>query len=290
MHYLLLAISTITAAGKSVIFKKVGTSSSSLRQLLLSNFILNFVAAMIPFASIGFNIFKLFNISLYSLIFSVIIGLCIILTYISQIRAMAEGTVSASLLVFACGFLIPSIFSHFFLDEKISLIQLICIFVLLGGLFLVVNPEKNAKFSAKWFFYAFASMFGTGINAVFQKLHQRSEYAGEISSLLTLAFLIAAILLIIPYFFVHKQKNEPNVSLRSVGVSSLSGLFAGTVTFMNLILISKIPAVVLFPVYNIGSLVISGIISAIIYNERISKKQLVGFIVECTAILMIGIF
>ena len=62
------------------------------------------------------------------------------------------------------------------------------------------------------------------------------------------------------------------------------------VNFINLSLSGKLPSVILFPVYNIGSMLLSSLISAIIYKDKPTKRQGIGFAIGIVAILIVGIF
>ncbi|MBE6541970.1 MAG: hypothetical protein E7672_05940 [Ruminococcaceae bacterium] len=290
MEYLLLVLSTITAAGKSVIFKRIGTDSSSSRQLFRSNMITYIVASLIPIAAAGFNFSKWINMSSYSFGMSFVFAACIVFTYVTQMRAMALGTASSTLLVYSCGFLIPIFYGAIFLDEKISLVQIFSIFILLGALILIINPEKNGKFSVKWLVVSLMSMCGTGTTAVCQKIHQRSEFASEFPMMLALAFIISAAVVLIILPFIPAKKEDKSITKKDIGTASLSGFFVGVVNLLNLSLAGKVPAVILFPTYNIGSIILSGIICAFMFKEKNTKKQIIGFIIGCVAILLIGLF
>lgn len=292
MLYILLAISTLTATGKSVIFKKIGVStSSSPRQFLKLNALSFPVAAIIALATIGFHLEKLFSISSYSFIMAVLFALTIIFTYLTQIKAMSLGNASSTMIIYSCGFLIPIFYGAMFLNETVSLVQIFAIGLLILSLFLIINPEKHTKISFSWILFSVLSMTGSGMLAVLQKIHQASVYKDEFSLLLSWEFLIAGVIIAILTLFTKKEENTPDVSLKKDGLTAiLNGGFLGVLNMLNLRLSGKLPAVILFPVYNIGSLVLSGIICAILFKEKNTKKGIAGFIIGCIAILLIGLF
>ena len=59
--------------------------------------------------------------------------------------------------------------------------------------------------------------------------------------------------------------------------------------FLNLSLSGKLPSVILFPIYNIGSMLLSSIISSIIYKDKPTKRQSVGFVLGIVAIFIVGV-
>ena len=68
------------------------------------------------------------------------------------------------------------------------------------------------------------------------------------------------------------------------------GVCVGALNLLNLNLSGKIPSVILFPIYNVGSLLLTTVISSVIYKDKISKRQSVGFVIGIVAILIVGIF
>jgi aspartate carbamoyltransferase regulatory subunit len=70
----------------------------------------------------------------------------------------------------------------------------------------------------------------------------------------------------------------------------ISGLCVGIVNILNLYLSGKIPAVIQFPVYNIGNMILTGVLGALIFREKHTIKQFIGFGIGCLGILLIGLF
>lgn len=290
MKYILLALSTLTAAGKIVIFKKIGVDSESMKQLLKMNGISFLIGAFMAVAATGFHFEKLIHISSFSFCMSLMFAASMIITYISQMIAMSLGTSSSTMLIYSCGFLIPVFFGTVCYHEKISIIQILAVFLLLAALFLIINPEKGTKLSVRWLLFSVLAMTGSGTIAVLQKIHQRSEYAGEFSLLLSWSFLITGAILFVIMSVLPKTEKRERITEREAINAVISGVFIGLLNLLNLRIAGKIPAIILFPIYNIGSLILSGIVCAIVFKEKNGKKQIIGFAMGCVAILFIGIF
>lgn len=292
MLYLLLIISTLTAAGKTTVFKKIGVTSSSVKGLTFSNAVSFFIAAIVAMSTTGFNIKSMLNISPFTLLIAVIYTLVSCITYFTQMRALSLGTASSTMLIYSCGFLIPIFYTYFAYNEPISLIQVIAIIVLLVALFLIINPQKGDKFSFIWVIFSVLAMSGSGFTAVLQKIHQRSDFSNELSLLLTLSFLLSSALMFV-LSLITKDKTKTEVRIinkKIILTATVSGIFIGILNYLNTFLAGKLPSVILFPIYNIGSIILSGIICAFLFKETNTKKQILGFIIGCIAILFIGLF
>ena len=270
--YFVLLGATLAATGKTVFMKKMGTSSNSTYNLISQNAVSFAVAALISLMILKFNFNKLINISSYSLKMSLLFALCVIFTYLTQIKAMSLGNSSATMLIYSCGFLIPIVFSKFYYGEEITLIQYVGVLLLLPALFLIISP-KGGGFSLKWLIFSVISMTGSGLTAVLQKIHQNSKYKDEFVSLVTLKFTFAAIILLVIIAFTIKKVKESKPQPKELRVSATNGIYIGVLNTLNLRLAGKLPAVIVFPIYNIGSLVLSGIILSVLYKERLTKKK-----------------
>lgn len=290
MLYFLLAISTLMATGKSVVFKKIGVDSKSLRQFLRFNGLSFSVAALTALALSGFDFNTLFRLSPYSAVMSVLLALSITVTYLAQIKALSLGNSSATMLIYSCGFLIPVVFGAVSYKETLSVADLFAVVLLIISLFLIIAPEKRTKISFKWLLLSLIAMTGSGCTAILQKIHQHSPFADEFMGLSILEFIVAAIILSLLTFLAPKVSQCRRLTRKEGAVGALNGIFLGVLSLLNLNLAGKLPAIILFPVYNIGSIILTGILCTILYKEKNTPKGIIGFAVGCIAIMMIGVF
>ena len=68
------------------------------------------------------------------------------------------------------------------------------------------------------------------------------------------------------------------------------GFCVGLQNLLSFMLAGRLPAVIHFPIYNIGSIVLVGFGGRLFYGERLSRMQLIGFAIGCAAIVCIGLF
>ncbi len=290
MLYLLLVTVTLLQSGKTVLFKKIGVDSRSSKQFFRLNG-LSFGVATVIAAIISFilnpSVFK--DTSFYSVWMSALFALSSLATILAQMKALSLGTTSSTMMIFSCGFLIPVIFSAIAYEEKISVIDIFALALMLIALFLIINPDKKAKLSVKWLVYSLVAMTCSGTTAILQKIHQHSSHAHEFLGLSVSEFLIACLLLLGLYLFAPKASEYKPMEKGELSFGLINGFFVSVPSMINIFLAGKFPAIIMFPIYNIGNIVLSGIIGGIIYREKNSKKEIFGFILGCIAILLIGI-
>ncbi len=288
MYYLLLVITTLVSTGKILLCKKIGVTTSSPKNICLMNSAVLFIAFLL---SVGVVIISgnEFKISPFSLTLAVIFAFSILLSQLFEIKAMSMGNTAVTTLVYSCGFLIPVFAGALFWNEPISFFQIIGIVILLFALFLIVNPREFKPASFMWYIYSLIALFFSGLSAIIQKTHQKSQFAEELPSFLVCAFLISSVIAIILYFVLPKTQEKLPSAKVFIRISAISGIFAGALNFLNLILAGKIPAVIQFPIYNIGSVVLTGILGSLIFRENNSRQQKIGFAIGLVAILIIGL-
>ena len=289
MNYILMILSMFMSVGKALTCKKIGGSSNNFRELMATNSGVFFVAFLCVLITVADELNVIFHASSYSVVLAIIFALVMVFTQVTQSIAMAKGSSSSTVLIYSCGFLIPVVWSSIVLAEPISAYQYAGIAILLVALYLIVSPDKNAFFSAVWLVFALLAMTGSGVTAIIQKVHQHSDFAHELRVFLIYTFAFGAIFSFILAHLPTGDKKTAGKSRGRLTISVVSGLFVGLLNVLNLMLAGKIPAVILFPVYNVGGMIITGIAGALIFKEKNTPKQIGGFVIGCVAIGIIGL-
>ena len=288
MDLLLLFAVTATATLKALICKRLGTDGGGTRKLLLTNAVI-FLVATAPvlcsaLASGGFRL------SPYSALMAGIYASVMIFTQLCQITAVRYGTASMTSLIYAAGFLIPIVFSFFAFGEEITPWQGVGVLILMVAVYMIVGPKGGGRLSLLWLLFALLAMLGSGFTAVVQKLHQYSDYAQELPSFLVAAFLMAAFACFLLHFLFRREGGEVGrITLRRAAFPVFSGISIGMLNLMNLMLAGRLPSVIHFPIYNVGSMILTGVLGAILFRERHKPMEIVGFAIGCVAILIIGL-
>lgn len=293
MKYLLLILATVCASSKAIICKKISHGSGRVRDVLFLNaniFAIGAITILICHIS---KIKSFFEISTFSFILALIFAAFLLFTQITQIFAMSHGLISLSSFIYSCGFLVPIFYSAIFLDESVSLYQILGIALLIVSLVIILPPDRDGRFSFAWLSLAIASMLGSGANAVIQKIHQSSDFKGELVPFIFYAFLFASVLSFIFSIFGKKDTGFKNSSLyskkSSVILMLIGGIVVGGLNVVNLKLAGTLPAVIHFPVYNVCSMILTAVLGKILFGEIIGKRKLMGYVAGLCAICVIGL-
>ena len=296
IYYFLLVLSTLMSTGKAIFCKAIGTEGGSKKEKALLNFKAFAVAFLVALLVTIKDIGRLFEISAFSFILSIFFGLSVAITQIFQSKALGQGPASTVTLIYACGFLIPIFYGLFFWDESVSVFQWLGIALLLFSLMLCLLKKEKYRKSSSWIPFAVAAMLGSGTSAIFQKTHQYSDFSSEISFYLVFCLFFSSVFTGVAYLVTKEEKNAKKEAVdkkraffKSFIIPACLGICVGLLNFLNLILSGNLPSVILFPIYNVGSMLLVILLSAIIYKDKMTALQKVGFFLGIAAILIIGL-
>ncbi len=289
--YWLLAITTVCAAGKAVICKKLGSGDKGSRSVFEWNSGIYLIASLVAFLSLYPNFGNLFTTSLPTLLLAVLFAALLLFTQVTEVKAMSLGSVSMTILIYSGGFLLPILYGYLFVGEGISLTRGCGIVVMAIAMSFIIRPRKEGGTSVPWLIMSCLSLVGSGMVAVTQKHHQSTTYASELANFVTLGLFLAAILSFLLAFFKRSRaESKPApLGIRDIGFILVSGLCIGVQNLLNLYLAGKIPAAVLFPVYNIGSMILTALFGAVVLKEKHRFSQWIGFVLGCISIGLIGL-
>ena len=314
MDYLFLAIATITNTTNSLFWKRVSTETRSNSLLHAKSAFIFVISSLIVLLWAAVQKTLLVP-SLTTVIIALAFAASRTILQASLLLAMRIGAASITQLIFSLGILFPIVYGAIALNEEISLLQYVGIAFFFLSLTLINNPKADKSFRLLWLSLSLLAATCSGINAILQKLHQATEVSAERESLIILALGFSALFsLVLSLFARHKEgrlaasdtQAEASTPTESADTSAtatrwrdkvrtvlfllLCGLCIGVVSALNFMLAGRLPAVIQFPIYNIGSIVLVGLGGRIFYKEKLTLMQLLGFGIGCIAILFIGLF
>lgn len=294
MIYFLLILSVVTASGKALFGKAIGNHSTTFKQTLLLNFQSFSVSLVCAILFTVHKIGSIFTVSPYTIILALIFSVSVTATQITQSKAMSMGASSSVSLIYSFGFTVPIIYGLFVWKETVSVFQYVGLALLIVALVLIVyKREKSEKKGLSWFVLALLAMLGSGINGIIQKTHQLSSFSGEIDLFLLYTMLFSTVLTGIATLIVKDKtrttEQNPVPLWQRIVLPIGMGVCVCALNFINLYLSGKLPSVVFFPIYNIGNLLLTTVVSAIIFKDKTTVIQNIGLGVGIAAILIIGL-
>ena len=296
MEYLFLVISMISSVSRSLFSKRLCTLTSDLAGFGAVNTLISGTALASAFVY-GLSRMDI-SISTLTLALGVLYAFFTVMAQFSYMRALSGGRVSAVSFFYSCGFLIPTAAGILIWREGITIVGAVGIALLIPAFGLCGASDKAARkenagderldekghlsrFHAEksWIPWAVAAMISSGAVGLIQKIHRSSSAADEVSGFIIVSMGVSVILSVIPLLFsAGSQRSLPVISKKEIIAALICGLCVGVSNIINLVLAGIIPAVIFFPVFNGGVVILSSAAARIFYGERMTGRGIAGMI------------
>jgi len=212
------------------------------------------------------------SISIFTVITGFIFGFLTANSYTNRMKALSKGPMNITLLITTSSMIIPTL-SGIFFGEGFSLPKLCGVIVLLFFIYLSLGTGKGSAFDKSWFLFSLLAFFCQGFIGVMQKIHQASQYKEETEDFLLMAFVFS---MIYSFFMLGKGVKTTKIENKYKIFSVACGVFVFAMNYLNLLLSGMLPSQLFFPLVNGSSIIISTLISVLLFKETLTKKQLIG--------------
>ena len=295
--YILILLAVVCFAGQFAFTKLY---ESSVKQTAITSLVMlietGMIGALLFLFVGGFRI----QITPVSLLFAICFAVVMIPYYMLGIKALSLGSLAVySMFMMLGGMLVPFFYGVCFLNEPISVSKIVGTVLL--SLFMIMQSFSHGdgeetskkKNGGLFIFICIMIFFINGATGVIAKAHQLSEKPIDeisftvISCALTSLFSAFALL-----FACMKNKAIARIRLastlrlRPLIAMSLIGVTAYVGNFLHLKAASTVPASVQFPLVSGGVIVLSAVISAFAFRERLSFKEWIAVGGVCASTIL----
>ncbi len=230
--------------------------------------------------------------SAYTLGLGVLFGLATGFCAILGMAALERGPLSYTNLIISCSMVVPALSGLVLYGEPVSAWQYMGIGLMLVSFSCALEKnDLSTGMSPKWMLTCLGAFLCSGAVGVMQKLHQNSPSKSELGMFLVIAFLVSSILSLGMTFY-YKTSEPITVLQKSKRTKFLvysigSGIGIALVNQINLYLAGVMAAIILYPVINGASMILSTAAGVLLWKERLSKKQWFGIVTGGAAILLL---
>lgn len=282
MQYLMLLIVIIMVTAQNVVTKQYDIMTKE-KNIFLFSAITAFMAMIFFIFISGFKLVFCADYMIYSVGF----GVSYAVSTVAMVLAIMWGSMSITGLVTSYSLIIPTFFGLFALNEKIGIVGIVGIGCLLLSLFLINDVKEEIQFSFKWIVAVLFAFVGNGMCSTIQKMQQIAS-AGKYKN----EFMIVALLIVSCAFvilsLIRKEKIRDGTVL-CVSFGALRGGANGIANLLVMVLAGTIPNVLLFPSVTAGGIVLSFIIAICIYKEKLTRQQLVGYVIGTISVVLLNL-
>ena len=178
------------------------------------------------------------------------------------------------------GVLVPTVLSMLFFHEMPSMLQALGIFGAVAAILMIQLEKGGAK--AKSALGLLILLLGGGSTDAMSKIFEEMGSAAQKNHFLLITFAVALIFCIL----LARSRSE-----RLTAKDAAFGLLIGIPNYLSsrflLLSLSHIPAVVAYPTYSVGTIVLVTLLGRALFRERLSRRQLaaLGVILVSLALL-----
>lgn len=286
MDYVLILLAVTCYAAQFAFTKVYGgmvkqTASTSLMMLL----VIGTTGAVMCFCISGFSV----DFSAVSVMWAAVFALVTIPYYMIGVKVLSMGSLAIySMFMMLGGMLVPVAYGVLFLREAASAGKLLGTVLLTAFIVMQALTQKTPEVTQKaegkqkilFFTLCMAIFFINGSTSVIAKAHQLSVNAVNEASFTTTACCFIAILsaLLLAIFSVKdpgnvKRELTQMLKWRSTGVVAGISIVQQSGNLLLLKAASSVPASVQFPLISGGVIVLSALVSAFVFREKLSKVE-----------------
>jgi len=280
MIYLILAI--ISSSSLALILKQGNVKNSNKAILINANYI---TASLLSFAFIFYK--GSFTISLEALLFAIALGYVFAATFFIYSKAVGLAGTALATLSARLSVLIPVIFSIIFYGESPDIKMIIGFVLTLFTLYLFYLSLKKNNVNTKsnnGYLILLLLLLGIGLVDFSMKIFERNFPIEEKATFVFLIFFSAFIYTLIHIFYkkIRFEKGTFRLGL-------LLGLPNVLAIHFILAALSQLPAIVVFPIQNIGVILFTAIMAYIIWREKINNYGIAALITGIISIILLKI-
>jgi len=294
MGYLFLFIAIFAGTAKSYCGKKTSGYTSSYRDAALANIIRMLLCIVIGFGLIlASGDFKNLIPSRTLLLISLLSGFStavFLVAWLISVRMNAYMMLDVFLML---GVVIPLIASSVFFNEAIKSTQWLGIAVLFAAVLIMCsyNNSIKAKLTPSSLILLLICGAANGISDFSQKLFTKCIPDGSAAVFNFYTYLFAAFTLIIAFAVTRKTGPATDWSnmkkiFRYILIMAIC-LFA--YSYFKTLASGHLGAVLLYPLNQGCNLIISAIMAAVLFKEKLTAKAIIGILIAFAGLLMINL-
>lgn len=219
-------------------------------------------------------------------------GVAQLLLIFSKSAAMGSGSVSVTTLIGNCSLFISVLVSLIVWRERVSVMDILGLVILLASIFLCTYKETNTSYSSKWKYYVFLFFACAALVGIIFKAFGKTgnlDYCDDM-------MLVAAVTMVVGYSIICLFQGGRQFTFGIKGeqkgfflYSVLCGIFSCLYQRLNVFLAGSIDAVIFFPAFNGGVILLSTFLGTRLCKEVLERRQKIGILAGVLAICLIGI-
>ncbi len=287
MEILLILASVTAASVRSLLSKKLSKSTGNLHSFGRVNALMSLTALAIICVYSAMQ--GIPGISAASVLLAILYAGFTFAAQLFYMCALNTGDVAAVTFFYSCGFVIPAFAGALLFGETLGLRRIVGVAILILAFRLNAAKKAAAKPRKRgWLLPALLAMTASGIIGLIQKLHQSSDTRAELGGFLVIAFAVCTGMSLLLGLFAKPDGEAKPIRLRECLPAVICGSCIGAANLINTQLSGVLPAMILFPALNGGTVIASALAARIFCGEALTRRQTTALCIGIAAIILIA--
>ena len=287
MEILLILASVTAASVRSLLSKKLSGSTGNLHGFGRVNARMSLTALVVIGVYAAMQ--GMPGISATSVLLAILYAGFTVAAQLFYMCALNRGDVAAVTFFYSCGFLIPTFTGALLFGESLGLRRMVGVAILILAFRLNAAKKSAAKPQGRgWLLPALLAMTSSGIIGLIQKLHQSSDAKAELGGFLVIAFAACTGISLLLTLFVKPDGEAETARSRECLPAAVCGICIGAANLINTQLSGMLPAMILFPALNGGTVIASALAARAFCGETLTRRRTMALCIGMAAIILIA--
>jgi drug/metabolite transporter (DMT)-like permease len=250
--------------------------------LLAGNY---FIAAIISFGFIVTDQGAI--LSLETFIFGVLLALLFVASFFAFAKAVSAAGTALATVSSRLSVIVPLLLSIIIYREKPSLYQFIGIIIAILTIILFyfsLKTDSSRKLHFMDYFYLLAVLIGIGLNDFAMKVFHQWRPLSEKPYFIMIIFSAATVYTFIAIWI--KKIPLDRIVLTRGGILGVPNMFS---TFFILLALAQLPAIIVYPMTNIGIILLTTVGAAFLWKEKLNSYGKLALMSGMIAIIFLGL-
>lgn len=222
--------------------------------------------------------------------YGIALGIFYSLTATFNFLAVNSGPLALTSLITSYSLMLPTAYGLIFLRDPVSVGFVPGLLLLLISLFLISKKStgEGVQITWKWIVYVAVMFMANGGCSIVQSMQQRASGGAYKNELMIIALLLMVVVTLSLSFFKEREDMAP-CTKRGWFPAVVCGAANVAMNFLVMVLQGQMPVSVLFPLLSAGSLVLTYFLARFLYKEKLSKRQIIGYILGTMSVVFLNI-
>lgn len=296
MGYLFLACALMAGLTKGFCGKKTSSFVSEYKDAVFSNMIRMFLCIIIGF---GFVIVQngigSLLVDTKTLLISLMSGVFTSLFVVTWLLLVKKGAYMTLDVFLTIGVIIPLALCYVFYGEKVTLMQILGLGILLVAVCVMCsyNNSIKEKINASTLGLLLLCGASSGLADFSQKLYIKETVVPKISVFNFYTYVVSFVVLVLVYLFAKNKDKQTASDSKKLFKSIWGYIFVMSLclflnSYFKTMAALHLDSAQLYPINQGAALILSSVMAAIFFKERINIKSIIGMILTFIALIIIA--